>query len=116
MNVFTATKHSIAVTPCQVWCAFGQRVMLDRDIAAFYGVETKRLNEKVLPHFRFLQSGLDERHLAAVLLGNDNILVHGPLLSLQSHPVATTLGRFHLIFWNLGRIAVHLHRDSENKV
>ena len=25
----------------------GQRVMLDRDIAAFYGVETKRLNEKV---------------------------------------------------------------------
>ena len=24
-----------------------QRVMLDRDIAAFYGVETKRLNEKV---------------------------------------------------------------------
>ena len=25
----------------------GHRVMLDRDIAAFYGVETKRLNEKV---------------------------------------------------------------------
>lgn len=25
----------------------GQRVMLDRDISAFYGVETKRLNEKV---------------------------------------------------------------------
>lgn len=25
----------------------GQRVMLDRDIAGFYGVETKRLNEKV---------------------------------------------------------------------
>ncbi|MBQ6745798.1 MAG: ORF6N domain-containing protein [Bacteroidaceae bacterium] len=25
----------------------GQRVMLDRDIAAFYGVEPKRLNEKV---------------------------------------------------------------------
>ena len=25
----------------------GQRVMLDRDIASFYGVETKRLNEKV---------------------------------------------------------------------
>ena len=25
----------------------GQRVMLDRDIAVFYGVETKRLNEKV---------------------------------------------------------------------
>ena len=25
----------------------GQRVMLDRDIAAFYGVKTKRLNEKV---------------------------------------------------------------------
>ena len=25
----------------------GQRVMLDHDIAAFYGVETKRLNEKV---------------------------------------------------------------------
>ena len=28
----------------------GQRVMLDRDIAAFYGVETKRLNEKVKRH------------------------------------------------------------------
>lgn len=27
--------------------ARGHRVMLDRDIAAFYGVETKRLNEKV---------------------------------------------------------------------
>ena len=27
----------------------GHRVMLDRDIAAFYGVETKRLNEKVKP-------------------------------------------------------------------
>ena len=25
----------------------GHRVMLDRDIATFYGVETKRLNEKV---------------------------------------------------------------------
>ena len=25
----------------------GHRVMLDRDIASFYGVETKRLNEKV---------------------------------------------------------------------
>ena len=25
----------------------GHRVMLDRDIAAFYGVEAKRLNEKV---------------------------------------------------------------------
>ena len=25
----------------------GHRVMLDRDIAAFYGVKTKRLNEKV---------------------------------------------------------------------
>ena len=25
----------------------GHRVMLDRDIAHFYGVETKRLNEKV---------------------------------------------------------------------
>lgn len=25
----------------------GQRVMLDSDIAGFYGVETKRLNEKV---------------------------------------------------------------------
>ena len=58
--------------------------------------------------FRFLQSGLDERHLAAVLLENDNILVHGPLLSLQSHPVATTQRRFRLNFWNLGRIAVPL--------
>lgn len=28
----------------------GQRVMLDRDIAAFYGVETKRINEKVKRH------------------------------------------------------------------
>ena len=28
----------------------GHRVMLDRDIAAFYGVETKRLNEKVKRH------------------------------------------------------------------
>ena len=28
----------------------GQRVMLDRDIAVFYGVETKRLNEKVKRH------------------------------------------------------------------
>ena len=28
----------------------GQRVMLDRDIAAFYAVETKRLNEKVKRH------------------------------------------------------------------
>jgi len=27
-----------------------------------------------LPHFRFLQSGLDKRHLAAVLLENDKIL------------------------------------------
>ena len=25
----------------------GQRVMLDRDIAKIYGVETKRINEKV---------------------------------------------------------------------
>ena len=28
----------------------GQKVMLDRDIAAFYGVEPKRLNEKVKRH------------------------------------------------------------------
>ena len=62
--------------------------------------------------FGFLLSGLDERHLAADLLENDNILVHGPLLSLQSHPVATTQRRFRLNFWNLGRIAVPLHRQN----
>ncbi len=58
--------------------------------------------------FGFLLSGLDERHLAADLLENDNILVHGPLLSLQSHPVATTPGRFRLNFWNLAKVAVPL--------
>lgn len=50
--------------------------------------------------FRFLQSGLDERHLAAVLLENDKILPQDPLLSFQSRPVATTLGRFRLIKMN----------------
>ena len=43
--------------------------------------------------FCFLQSGLDERHLAAVLLENDKILPFRPLMSFRSHPVATTLGR-----------------------
>ena len=62
--------------------------------------------------FRFLQSGLDERHLAADLLENDNILVHGPLLSLQSHPVATTLGRFRLNFWKWPKPTVPLHRQN----
>ncbi len=63
--------------------------------------------------FRFLLSGLDERHLAAVLLENDKILPSGLLLSSQSHPVATTQRRFRLNFWNLGRIAVPLHRQSD---
>ena len=49
----------------------GHRVMLDRDIAAFYGVETKRLNEKVKRHpkrfagedfmFQLTKEELDER-------------------------------------------------------
>jgi len=59
-------------------------------------------------NFCFLLSDLDERHLAADLLENDNILVHGRLLSLQSHPVATTLGRFRLNFWNQAKVAVPL--------
>ena len=58
--------------------------------------------------FRFLLSGLDERHLAAVLLENDKILPYRPLMSFRSHPVTTTQRRFRLNFWNLGRIAVHL--------
>ena len=38
--------------PFSIYCNYihvirGHRVMLDRDIATFYGVETKRLNEKV---------------------------------------------------------------------
>ena len=60
--------------------------------------------------FGFLLSGLDERHLAADLLENDNILVHGPLLSLQSHPVATTRRIFRLNIWNLPKLAVSLHQ------
>jgi hypothetical protein len=66
--------------------------------------------------FRFLQSGLDERHLAAVLLENDKILPYRPLLSLQSHPVATTLGRFRLNFWDLGRIAVPLPSQTRELI
>jgi hypothetical protein len=66
-----------------------------------------------LPHFSFLQSGLDERHLAAVLLENDKILPFRPLMSFRSHPVATTLGRFRLNFWNLAKVAVPLHRQSD---
>ena len=34
----------------KIYVIRGYRVMLDRDIAAFYGVETKRLNEKVKRH------------------------------------------------------------------
>jgi len=43
---------------------------------------------------------------------NDKILPSGLLLSFQSHPVATTLGRFRLIFWNLAKVAVPLHRQN----
>jgi len=66
--------------------------------------------------FRFLLSGLDERHLAAVLLENDKILPYRPLLSLQSHPVATTPGRFRLNFWDLGRIAVPLPSQTRELI
>ena len=63
--------------------------------------------------FRFLLSGLDERHLAAVLLKNDKILPYRPLMSFRSHPVATTPGRFRLNFWNQAKVAVPLHRQSD---
>ena len=66
--------------------------------------------------FRFLLSGLDERHLAAVLLENDKILPSGLLLSSHSHPVATTLGRFRLNFWDLGRIAVPLPSQTRELI
>jgi hypothetical protein len=63
--------------------------------------------------FRFLQSGLDKRHLAAVLLENDKILPSSLLLSFHSHPVATTRRRFRLIIWNMPKLAVSLQCQSE---
>ena len=46
-------------------------------------------------------------------LSRDKILPSSLLLSFRSHPVATTQRRFRLNFWNLGRIAVPLHRQSD---
>ena len=42
--------NDIQVIQSKIYQIRGQRVMLDRDIADFYGVETKRLNEKVKRH------------------------------------------------------------------
>ena len=59
-------------------------------------------------NFCFLLSDLDERHLAAVLLGNDKILPYRPLMSFRFHPVATTQRRFRLNFWDQAKVAVPL--------
>ena len=42
-------ENEIAVTKIEnkIYMIRGQQVMIDRDIAALYGVETKRLNEQV---------------------------------------------------------------------
>ena len=42
-------ENEIAVTNIEnkIYMIRGQQVMIDRDIAALYGVETKRLNEQV---------------------------------------------------------------------
>jgi len=60
--------------------------------------------------FRFLLSGLDKRHLAAVLLENDKILPYRPLMSFRFHSVATTRRRFRLIIWNMPKFAISLHQ------
>jgi len=66
--------------------------------------------------------GLNQRPVPLILRGliggpfslsRDKILPYRPLMSFPSHPVATTRRRFRLNFWNLGRIAVPLHRQSD---
>ena len=44
---FFATMDELQNIQSKIYVIRGQRVMLDSDIAGFYGVETKRLNEKV---------------------------------------------------------------------
>ncbi|MGQ0833937.1 MAG: ORF6N domain-containing protein [Gammaproteobacteria bacterium] len=39
----------------------GQRVILDQDLAAIYGVPTKRLNEQVKRRFKVANCDLEER-------------------------------------------------------
>ncbi|MBR6456071.1 MAG: ORF6N domain-containing protein [Prevotella sp.] len=39
--------NDIEIIQSKIFEIRGQRVMLDRDLAAMYGVETKRLNEAV---------------------------------------------------------------------
>lgn len=45
--LFEPTMDELADIRNKIYEIRSQRVMLDRDIAVFYGVETKRLNEKV---------------------------------------------------------------------
>ena len=53
----------------------GQQVMLDRDLATLYGVETKRLNEQVKRNIR-LQDTFGRENVVSVVLHMDEHTPH----------------------------------------
>lgn len=71
LHLTMATKEIISIEPC-ILTIRGQKVMLDRDLAALYGVPTSRLNEAVKrnakrfpSHFMFQLSRQEKQEVIA---------------------------------------------------